>query len=240
MKRSLSLILTFMMIFMALPVSQSVAEEKADAFILPESLTRIEEQAFAGNAAMKTVIIPNTITEIGSRAFEDCAGLTEVVIAGREVSIAADAFAGCSKDVVFYAHVGSETELWAMSRGYVCEPLDGDSDAMEHFQSLIAHSGLNSGMLMSGLYASKCLIVRTHSGVNALPDISAFNPIDIYRSDAHLYYIQFEDEGLSGNADVGYGYDRQRRARPSGRKRRRFRAGRDHRRILGLQRYHGL
>lgn len=195
MKRIISLILAVLITCTCLPTSLFASAEGGDenTFIFPSSLTTIEEQAFAGNTQVSTMVVPNTVTTISSRAFEGCTGLTEVAIPSRDISIADDAFDGCSKDIVFYAYNGSDAMLWAMAHGYVCVPLDDDSDYLARFQALIARSGFDSGILMAPGCESKCLIVRTNSGENRLPDISAYHPIDIVRSDSNLYYIQFAE-----------------------------------------------
>jgi len=68
--------------------------------VLPESLTRIESEAFAGIKA-QVVILPETCTFIASRAFADCPRLEYVVIpSGAEVYIADDAFSGSNAMVI--------------------------------------------------------------------------------------------------------------------------------------------
>lgn len=205
MKRILSLILSVLILLPILPIGTfaAIADSEQSAFILPGGLREVSEQAFAGNTGIKTLVIPNGVTSIGAEAFEGCTGITEVTIASRTISIASDAFKNCSRDIVFYAHNDSDAMLWAMAHGYRCESLDGDSDHLARFSALVAHSGFNPSFLMSSTYASKCLIVRTPGNMDRLPDISAYNPIDIFRSDDHLYYIQFEnsDEGEGNTQD---------------------------------------
>ncbi len=73
------------------PVTVTEAESVLD---LPDSLTEIGEEAFAGvDAAL--VIIPDTCTAIGSRAFAGCANLRYVVLPETVTDIAQDAFDGC-------------------------------------------------------------------------------------------------------------------------------------------------
>lgn len=189
--------LAAVILWSCLPLSPMAAAEETEglAFTLPSSLTVIEEEAFAGNGQIGKLVVPETVTEIGSRAFENCTGLTEVTITGRDITIADDAFDGCGKDVVFSAYSGSDAMVWAMTHGYVCEPLDNGGEQSNYFDRLVAHSGFSSSLLQSGAFASKCVIVRTNAGDRTLPDISAYNPVDIYQSDSNLYYVQFASEG---------------------------------------------
>lgn len=193
MKRALSLLLALLMVISILPLP-TVSAEGDPVFVLPTGLQEVEEQAFAGNTSISKLVIPSGVKSIGREAFADCTGLTEVSIAGTEVSIDKDAFLNCSKDVVFYAHEGSSAMLWAMSHGFRCDSLDEESDSLGRFLELISYSGFAPSLLMSSTFASKCLIVRTPDSMVCLPDISTYNPIDIFRSDDHLFYIQFDTE----------------------------------------------
>ncbi len=52
----------------------------ADEVVLPETVTKIGDEAFAGNAYMKKMTIPAGCTSIGYRAFAECDLLAEVTI----------------------------------------------------------------------------------------------------------------------------------------------------------------
>jgi uncharacterized repeat protein (TIGR02543 family) len=193
MKRILSVLLVLTLLVTALPLTALAGGgTDTNAFILPSGLHEVKARAFAGNTLLSTLVVPNTVTSIGSEAFKNCTGLSEVSIASREITIADDAFDGCPSDTVFYAHSDSKAFVWALAHGYRCESLDDGSEHLARFSELVSHSGFDPSMLMSGTYASKCLIVRTTGG--RLPDISSYSPIDIFKSDANLYYVQFETE----------------------------------------------
>lgn len=216
MKRLLSLMLALSLVLSITPLTPFAAVAAEQVFVLPSGIKEIEEQAFAGNTSISTLVIPNGVTSIGSEAFEGCTGLSDVSIASMNVVIENDAFKNCSKDIVFYTHNGSTAMLWAMAHGYKCVSLDDDSDHLTRFSAMIAHSGFDPSLLMSNTFASKCLIVRTPSNMDRLPDISEYNPIDIFRSDDHLYYIQFSTEDsteecfcyLNGNLGIKVEPDR--------------------------------
>ena len=198
MKKVLSWLLILVLFVTVLPALPAGAETgDIDMLVLPDEMKRIGNKAFAGNTSLKTVIVPNTVTSIGSKAFANCTGIEEVVLASRTISIAEDAFEGCG-DIIFSAHNGSDAELFALSNGYRCESLDDGSEYLARFDEMMSHRGFNPGVLMDDTFDSKCLIVRT-DGTNRLPDISAYNPIDIFRSENNLFYIQFTNEDDTEN-----------------------------------------
>lgn len=64
---------------------------------LPETVTYIDDFAFAGCTALETIVIPASVTRIGEFAFQGCTSLKSVVFAGKEVEdIEAFAFNDCS------------------------------------------------------------------------------------------------------------------------------------------------
>ena len=77
-------------------------------FVLPPSLTKIEEYAFDGIAA-EIVYIPNTCTSIGSYAFQNSA-IMQIRIPAR-CTIATNAFNGCD-NVVIFGTAGSSAEAF--------------------------------------------------------------------------------------------------------------------------------
>ncbi len=63
---------------------------------IPNSVTIIEDLAFADCISLTSVTIPNNVTTIGYSAFEDCSSLTSVTIGNSVTTIYDWAFAGCS------------------------------------------------------------------------------------------------------------------------------------------------
>ena len=64
--------------------------------IIPNSVTRIKQNAFLGCSSLTSVTIPNSVTSIGYGAFFGCSSLTSVTIPNDVTSIGAYAFSGCS------------------------------------------------------------------------------------------------------------------------------------------------
>ena len=63
---------------------------------IPNSVTSIGENAFAGYSGLTEVTIPGSVISIGLRAFSGCSGLTEVTIPNSVTSIGNMAFQSCS------------------------------------------------------------------------------------------------------------------------------------------------
>ena len=84
------------------------------ALVLPQGLSAVAEEAFAGCEAV-SVRIPDGATDIGARAFADCAALLCVRIPESVTAIAGDAFDGCAMDMVIRGVAGSEAWRFGMS-----------------------------------------------------------------------------------------------------------------------------
>ena len=63
---------------------------------VPNSITKINNNACVGWYALNSLKIPNSVTSIGEHAFENCSGLTSVTIPSSVTSIDVFAFCGCS------------------------------------------------------------------------------------------------------------------------------------------------
>ena len=64
--------------------------------IIPGSLGRIDNQAFADNDSLQSVVIEDGITEIGQSAFADCSYLKRVQMPDSVVQIGSHAFGSCT------------------------------------------------------------------------------------------------------------------------------------------------
>ncbi|GHT72228.1 hypothetical protein FACS189456_0140 [Bacteroidia bacterium] len=65
------------------------------SYIIPNSVTRIERDAFGGCHNLTAVTIPNSVTSIGFQSFDGCDGLTSITIPGSVAIIEAFAFEYC-------------------------------------------------------------------------------------------------------------------------------------------------
>ncbi len=64
---------------------------------VPEGITQIAEEAFAGNEAIDRVILPDSVYRIGAEAFRDCLLLQTIVLPGGLEKIGPGAFENCVK-----------------------------------------------------------------------------------------------------------------------------------------------
>ncbi|MDY4490709.1 MAG: leucine-rich repeat domain-containing protein [Candidatus Faecousia sp.] len=74
----------------------SVPSGKSGSYSIPESVTGIDSNAFAGCKNLTDVIIPEGVTSIANAAFYYCSGLTGITIPEGVTSIGESVFEGCS------------------------------------------------------------------------------------------------------------------------------------------------
>lgn len=89
-----------------LTIPDSVTRIEGDAFLgcvslrrvtIPSGVARIELETFRGCTGLAEVTIPGTVTDIGGYAFDDCTGLTNVAILKGVLRIGDSAFSGCTR-----------------------------------------------------------------------------------------------------------------------------------------------
>jgi len=66
------------------------------SYTIPNSVTSLEQSAFAHCSSLTTITIPNSVNSIGSSAFYGCSSLTTITIPNSVTSIGSIAFYGCS------------------------------------------------------------------------------------------------------------------------------------------------
>ena len=70
---------------------------EAESFTVPDTVVRIEENAFYYNRNLKEVKLNKGLVEIGENAFSDCAELRGIVIPNSVTAIRSQAFFECEK-----------------------------------------------------------------------------------------------------------------------------------------------
>lgn len=64
--------------------------------ILPEGVTRIEEDTFRWCKTLTNITLPNSLTSIGSRAFANCTSLSSITIPAGVTDMGGGSFMGCT------------------------------------------------------------------------------------------------------------------------------------------------
>jgi hypothetical protein len=72
------------------------SQMKQGTFVVPDSVTRIEDFAFEGCRDLTSIILPNSITYIGDDAFVFCGGLTSMLIPEGVTHLGFASFYGCN------------------------------------------------------------------------------------------------------------------------------------------------
>ena len=85
----------------------------ADVMTIPDGVTGIEEEAFAGDTSLTRLALPDTVTAIGERAFAGCTGLGWATIPASVQTIGDAAFDSCAGDLLIATSAGSAAGLYA-------------------------------------------------------------------------------------------------------------------------------
>ena len=91
-------------------------------YVVPSTVTIIENQAFKNCSNLKNVTMPNTVISIGESAFYNCSSLTDIIIPDGVLSIGDYTFSGCSSLVsITIPKSVTSVERWAF---YACRSLE--------------------------------------------------------------------------------------------------------------------
>ncbi len=93
-----------------------------DAYVsIPDTVTVIGEEAFAGNETLKGVTIPDSVTAISYNAFKDCTALANIILSDRITKVGPGAFEGCT--ALTSAQIGKNVSSWGTGVFTNCDSL---------------------------------------------------------------------------------------------------------------------
>lgn len=95
---------------------------KTPDFIMPQSITKVEPEAFRG-LSMAAVVCPEGLKEIGNMAFADCNNLEEIYIPDSVTTLGTDIFKNCGK-IRILCYSGSAATQYAQNNGISYDLLD--------------------------------------------------------------------------------------------------------------------
>lgn len=81
--------------YLELYQSKKIGAASFKSIVLPDTVTKINDRAFAGCVNLESIHMPDQLTSIGEYAFSDCAKLTSIELPDGITSIGGHAFEGC-------------------------------------------------------------------------------------------------------------------------------------------------
>ena len=102
--------------------------------VIPEGVTRIDDNAFQSCHRLETVILPETVTRIGHCAFEDCVQLKSVYFSGEIPDMGNYVFSGAEQVILFDRNgkevsleaAGSTDAQWQVMSKFIAVMLESD------------------------------------------------------------------------------------------------------------------
>ena len=149
--------------------------------VLSDTVTNIEEDAFADCGSLSQITLSNTLTVVGDRAFSCCGGLKQIVLPDTVTAIGRGAFSQCSSltQIVLPDSVTAiadsafdETPLWEDMKALVPADYDSAQDLTVPLKELTAGKKIlpikNGPFALSGsLYVMMPAALRTYIGHDA-------------------------------------------------------------------------
>ncbi len=129
----------------------------ADAYVsIPDTVTAIGEEAFAGNDKLTSITIPDSVDTIAYNAFKGCTALTDIILSDSIVKVGPGAFEGCT--ALKSADIGKNVKSWGSGVFTNCDKLasvliDKDNKYLTYYNGAIYNG--NMTMLYQVLPARK-------------------------------------------------------------------------------------
>lgn len=97
----------------------------AETLTLPQGLTEVAEESFAGCGTIEAVVAPSGVRRLGARAFAGCGSLRRVTLPQSVEAIGTDCFADCGEALLVECAPDSAAHAFALENG-----LDYDADTV--------------------------------------------------------------------------------------------------------------
>jgi len=112
-----------------------------DAYVsIPDTVTEIGEEAFAGNETLTGITIPDSVTTVSYNAFKDCTALTGIILSDNVNKVGPGAFEGCT--ALISAEIGKNVSSWGTGVFINCDKLakvmiDSDNRYLTYYNGAI-------------------------------------------------------------------------------------------------------
>lgn len=108
---------------------------------IPSCIRSIEEEAFAGDSSIGSLIIPESVEEIGSLAFADCTNIDKIRLDNNEISLALEALGRKSENRILYATPCASLDAYLSAHPNVRYPYqDSFRKLIELAETRLGHS----------------------------------------------------------------------------------------------------
>ena len=117
-----------------------------DTFVsIPDTVTNISDEAFAGNETLTSIEIPDSVTTISYNAFKNCTALTNVIIPDSVTKIGPGAFEGCT--ALTSVEIGDGVSSWGTGVFTNCDSLarvsiDSDNEYLTYYNGAIYNGNM--------------------------------------------------------------------------------------------------
>lgn len=157
---------------------------KAGAYVIPDGVTKIGEQAFRDCTYMTSVTIPGSVATIDSGAFEACYNLTRIYFKGNVPRLGKDVFKGADKVTVFYLpgttgwdkdFGGRPTAVWEDAPPATVSPAAGESPVPAETDPYQFACAASNGAVAIVRYTGEGGEINIPAAISGLPVTSIAN-----------------------------------------------------------------
>lgn len=159
-------------------------------FVIPNTVTRIEDYAISNSYALEKVVIPSSVETIGNYAFSNCSSITNIEIPSSVISIGDGAFSNCRslKNVTIKNNdvsIGNKVFYW-------CDSLVGNvSDGLKY----LGNSN-NPYLYLFGVESKAVTTVKINDNCKYIGYRALYNCSNIENLELPNSLIKIDEEAL--------------------------------------------